>query len=245
MDKTTRKRLEDKFEELAQQVTDEMAAGVRSNLKESLDILQKTEDSASKLTAAIDLKWKPGTDQLQVVLTWTAEGKLKTKSEPFGFNFELGAVQGTLPGMDGKDAPIDVPDETPQARLLSAPPKQLPAPEDVVEGEATDVEAAADGEAVVVAPDSVAVKIKSVTISNTAVNESSIREHPDWYRELTTTRKSGLFTLGEVFKLFMKNPDYHERFSLGLYRLTDVAPAYQDEADYRSIYTFTKLDEEA
>lgn len=234
MDKTTRKRLEDKFDELAEQVSDELTAGVRDNLNEAVDILQKTEDASSKLTALIDIKWKPGTDQLQVVLTWTAEGKLKTKSEPFGFNFNLGSTQGTLPGMDGKDDAIDVPAETPQARLLSAPPKQLPAPEDVVEGETA--EAAAD--------DDIPEKLKSITISNTGVGEDSLREHPEWYRELTTDRKAGLCEVGEVVYMFLKNPDVKERFNLGLYRCTGAVPESLQVSSCRVHYTFTRIEEE-
>lgn len=133
MNKTTMKRLEDKSEEIAEQISAELEAGVRDNLREAIDMMGKSHDGAAKLTATVEFKIKAD-EELQVVVTWTAEGKLRAKSDPFGFNVPLNG-QGTLPGMD---VPAEDADEDGDAPLLPGAPKLLPAPGDVAEGEVAE-----------------------------------------------------------------------------------------------------------
>lgn len=148
---------------------------------------------------------------------------------------EDGADAGDVPDEDGGDAPAPL--------LLRAAPKLLPAPGDEQDGgpETLDV---AEAEIVEEAGEETARKVQTIRISNTGISDWSLKKNPEWYRELKTTRKTGAAELGEVVRIIIRNPDDGHKFDMGLYTCTDAAPAYDDPADGRSLYTFTKLEDE-
>ncbi|MBQ9343790.1 MAG: hypothetical protein IJT88_01085 [Kiritimatiellae bacterium] len=121
-----------------------------------------------------------------------------------------------------------------ERKLLPPAPKLLPAPE---EEDAQDGKDAKDGKAGV-------GKVRKITISNTGISDLALKDNPEWYRKLTTMRKTGAAEVGEVVRIIIRNPDDGHKFDMGLYKCTDAAPAYDDPADWRSVYTFIRLEDE-
>lgn len=141
---------------------------------------------------------------------------------------------------DFPDAGDDEP--APQVRLLRAAPKLLPAPAEIVEAEAEIVEEPKDAQDGQGGKDW--AKVRKITISNTGISDWALEKNPEWYRELTTVRKTGAAELGEIVRIIIRNPDDGHKFDMGLYKCTDAVPAYDDPADGRSVYTFTRLEDE-
>lgn len=149
---------------------------------------------------------------------------------------------------DGDFPEAEEPEVVEEQRLLPAAPKLLPAHEGeeeqqseeagaTEEKDAQDGKGAKDGKAGV-------GKVRKITISNTGISNWALEENPEWYRELTTVRKTGAAELEEVVRIIIRNPDDGHKFDMGLYKCTDAAPAYDDPADGRSVYTFTRLEDE-
>ena len=86
--------------------------------------------------------------------------------------------------------------------------------------------------------------MKTITFSSTGISDYGLKEHPEYWRKLTTVRKTGLAAEGEEVRIVVKNPDYKHRFDLGIYKCTADKPAYADRLGIKHYYAFQKQEKE-
>jgi hypothetical protein len=86
--------------------------------------------------------------------------------------------------------------------------------------------------------------MKTITFSSTGVSDYGLKEHPEYWRELTTVRKTGLAAEGEEVRVIIRNPDDNHRFDLGIYKCTTDKPAYADRCGIKHYYVFRKQEQE-
>lgn len=86
--------------------------------------------------------------------------------------------------------------------------------------------------------------MKTITFSSTGISDYGLKEHPEYWRELSTVRKTGLAAEGEDVRVVIKNPDDNHRFDMGIYKCTSVKAAYAERSGIKKLYVFKKQEQE-
>lgn len=216
------------FEDLSAAAKEQAEDMIDSLLRRVVDDVENSDSDSFKLAITIEGTRDGAKVYLQTKAQSSVDLKRKDQTKIETIDPEPGLFDRN--GEPAQPAPVQV-----NVHLIAAEAETLP--------DGGTVKAEPVGESFIPSPAG-AVKLKTVTISNTGVCEASVRENPEWYRELKTMRKAGVATVGDVVQMVLKNPDGNKRFPLGFYRCTETAPAYDDPHDGRWNYTFTKYEDE-